>query len=335
MRCKIFLFIAIVLLSPKLEAQLVKDKDAFAKAYIKIFNQRENGFEALRKAQGDSEELKNPQSILPGSSFCAISSNAAFIAEYDFADSVAAMQFFREYKSLMNYTASLLQAKAYFQNVTARDTLYQQYLFYTDYLYTKTYQAFYFDVNTPEDEDDDMEDDKAVKKKPNTYIVGLIMHPGNAMAMLVKTAKKINDESYNKFISTMGFGNQNGIVAQKTTAQKEKNTFGSKMQLPGFATTIIENKVKDKNTYNIIAEIIFRETTLAVAQKSLDTIINKIAASLPSDYAYSYSSEDSFVEFAPSFNSARKGAPEILLKYEAVGTSGNTFKISLEIWRKF
>jgi hypothetical protein len=69
------------------DAQYIKDKSAFTKAFIAIFSQRGNGFDSLKTIQGDDDTLKYPSRILPNADRCYISSNPVFGASYKFTDS--------------------------------------------------------------------------------------------------------------------------------------------------------------------------------------------------------------------------------------------------------
>jgi hypothetical protein len=57
---RILILIAGCVLAIHTNAQYIKDKNAFANAFIKIFSQRANGFDSLAAVQGDDDTLKDP-----------------------------------------------------------------------------------------------------------------------------------------------------------------------------------------------------------------------------------------------------------------------------------
>ncbi len=321
--------------------QYIKDKNAFANAFIKIFNERGNGFDSLSKVQGEEDTLKNPSKILPQANECYVSMNAVFGGLYTFPDSVKAVSFFKELQDLLGYTAGAYKAKAVFEPLNGDPTNLGFY-FRDAGGYTENLMAVSISgngSNKKDDNDEDGEEDK-IKDTPaknQEFEVLLLIHPGGEMCYFTSAGPKITDEPVSAFINKLAF-NTDTLLAQykinKRTDLQKNSIYDSKINLSGFSTTITE--VKGKKGTGILVTTV-RDYTALTWEKFepvIDSFLQKLKAAMPADFVYQIYYDDNFIEFKPArFAKYDDKVALISLSYSILQNKKNTYRIELKISR--
>jgi FKBP-type peptidyl-prolyl cis-trans isomerase len=342
---RILILIAGCVLAIHTNAQYIKDKNAFANAFIKIFNQRANGFDSLAAVQGDDDTLKEPYKILPQTHECYVSMNSVFGGRYVFPDSIKAVNFFKELQELLRYSAGAYSADVVFEPLYA-DPFYLQFYFrdaesYTENLMTISMSAIEEGKNAEtEDGDDEEPDEAAVRNTPSKekeFEVLLLIHPGDEMSYVTSAGAKINDDAVSAFINKMAFGTDTMLTqykANKRTDQQKNIIYDSKINLKGFSTTITEVAGKKVTAIHITAFRNYSSPSWENFRSTLDSFLLKMKAAVPADYSYRIYADDNFIEFKPArFAHYNEGVASIAIKYSLLQNKKNTYRLELEITR--
>jgi len=326
----------------EINAQVVKDKNAFAQAFIKIFNESGSGFDTLIAKEVD--DYFEPKIKLPNASECFISMNHVYGAVYNFSDSLKGLAFFKEIQSLLNYTASLSGATARFETIYSMDDFFIRLYFLEPAGFTNNYMSIKFSKYTTsddefseeeEDEEKPIESSKPIQNNSDSFEVRLLLHPGASYCYYTSFGEKINDVDFKNFISQVAFGKDTALKAVKINKRivGTKNIYDSKTTIKGFTTTITE--IKDTKLTGIYTHLIKNYyTTEENFFKSVDSVILKLKAALPEYYCYEILPK--IVEFKPSLFAVKKdNDAEITLQYTAIENMKNAHKIEIYIHRKF
>lgn len=323
--------------------QYIKDKNAFAKAFIGIFNQRDNGFDSLRKVQGAEESLKNPSIVLPQANECYISMNAVFGGLYIFPDSVKAVSFFKELQDLIGYAASAYKARAVFEPLNGDPTNLGFYFRdaggYTENLMAVSISGNGSYKNDDNDEDED-EDEIKIKNTPaknQEFEVLLLIHPGGEMCYFTSAGPKITDEPVSAFINKLVF-NTDTLLTQykinKRTDPQKNSIYDSKINLSGFSTTITEVKGKKGTGIHVTTVRDYTALTWEKFEPVIDSFLQKLKAAMPADFVYQIYYDDNFIEFKPArFAKYDDKVALISLSYSILQNKKNTYRIELKISR--
>jgi FKBP-type peptidyl-prolyl cis-trans isomerase len=346
----IILIAACIITQAQAHAQYIKNKSAFAKAFIAIFSQRENGFDSLKTIQGEDDTLKNPSAILPNADLCYISTNSVFGASYKFTDSTKAEDFFKELKELINYVSGMYNATSIFEPLND-DPFYLSFYFrdasgYTNNQMTISLSQDNVKKNDDDDEDDD-NDEEATGKTTNKsdlknyqgFEVLLLIHPGSQMCYFTSYGNKIIDETYNSYINQLAFGSDTTLAQFKTNKRvdQQKNIlYDSKLNLKGFSTRITEVVGKKATGIHITASRVYTAVSWEKFENSVDSFILKLKAALPPDFVYCIYPDDYYVEFTPShFVKSDENIASIILSYSPLPDKKNSYALELEISRTY
>ncbi|OQY92528.1 MAG: hypothetical protein B6D37_14645 [Sphingobacteriales bacterium UTBCD1] len=307
--------------------QYIKDKNAFANAFIKIFNERGNGFDSLSKVQGEEDTLKNPSKILPQANKCYVSMNAVFGGLYTFPDSVKAVSFFKELQDLLGYTAGAYKARAVFEPLNGDPTNLGFYFRdaegYTENLMTISFSRSYEIENT--------------SAKNQEFEVLLLIHPGGEMCYFTSAGPKITDEPVSAFINKLAF-NTDTLLTQykinKRTDPQKNSIYDSKINLSGFSTTITEVKGKKGTGIHVTTVRDYTALTWKKFEPVIDSFLQKLKAAMPADFVYQIYYDDNFIEFKPAhFAKYDDKVASISLSYSILQNKKNTYRIELKISR--
>lgn len=227
--------------------QVVKDKDQFARTFVKIFEQRKTKFDSLMGKQdaGDLYGDYTATVTFPEASESSISLSSVYLALFNFPDSLKAVSFYKELKDLLNLSASLYSAKARFSQIYPDNPFFELFYFSNETVFTKEGSSIQLFANTPKinEQDEDEEDDQKTKiPVKKTYTVFLTLKPGGNMGIFAGAGQRSNDNELNTFISQVAFGADTALknirINQRT--QADKILYDSKIGLTGFKTVITE-----------------------------------------------------------------------------------------------
>ena len=311
---RILTLVTVCMIATEAHTQFIKDKNAFARAFIKIFNQRANGFDSLQKVQGDSETLKNPSGILPQAHECYISTNAVFGTLYIFPDSTQAVSFFKELQELLRYTAGAYSADAVYEPLNNNPFNLRFYFRetggYTENLMTIDMSRQYLGNQIKDGDEDEEEKDasgetaqKNRAEKNEGYEVGLLIHPGDEMSYFTSAGTKITDEALIDYIIKTAFGEDtllSSFRTNKRTDAQKYTVYDSKISLGGFSTKITETVGKNRTGIQLTAFRDYISPTWEKFRHTLDSFILKMKAAMPADFVYQIFENENYIEFKPS-----------------------------------
>lgn len=325
-------------------SQVVKDKNQFAKTFVKIFEQRKTGFDSLIDKQVEGGAYI-PTVKFPQVTESYISMDRIYVAHFAFPDSLKAVSFYKELKDLLNLSASLYSAKARFKTIYQDNPFLELFYFADETVFTNEGSFIQLMENTPEnkEEDDENDDEDEQKTKPTipvkkTYTVSITINPGEFMGNFTNAGERFTDNEINTFISQVAFGKDTALKNIRTNQRilQDKILYDSKIGVTGFKTVITEIKKEKVTGINVSVSkkyMMSQESFL----KEAESLLLKIKTALPSNYYYQIFNDEgsSTVEFktVPFLNSPENVA-EIEMRYSAVKGKSNEFNLELYIFRK-
>ncbi len=333
------LFITFLISSNKLHAQGTTDKQAFANAFIKVFEQRSIAFDSLKAK--DWENTYGTTVKMPGSTESYISDNMVYGALYRGSDSLKMLGFYKEMKEWLAYAASYYKATVKYSLVVPGDPHYEIFYFSDSTMFTCEGSNISFSKSNSDnqyDDDDEEEDDenKNVARK-DSFEVLLLIRPGNTVSYYTSAGDKLQDAGVKQIISQIAFGKDPWLNSIKTNkkVQKDANYYSSKLNLKGF-TAVIREAGNAKKAYLSTTLTRIYNTEEEKFMLSGDSLAIKIKTAMPAGYCYQITNEEEHVniEFRPvPFFKEVKNAPDVNLNYYRVANKQNTFKLELVIGR--
>lgn len=341
---KLFALATSILLFHRGNTQVVKDKNQFARTFVKIFEQRKTGFDSLRSKE--EEEGYIPTIKFSEANESYISMNNIYVAHFNFPDSLKAVAFYKEIKELLNLSASLYSAKARFKTIYQDNPFFELFYFANETVFTNEGSSIQLMDNTPlnnneDDEGDDDDDDE--KTKPTEpvkkiFSVLLTINPGELMGNFTNAGERLTDNEVNTFILQVAFGKDTALKNIRTNQRilQDKTLYDSKIGVTGFKTVITEIKKEKITGINVSVSkkyIMSQESFL----KEAENLLLKIKKALPSDYCYEIFNGEgsSTIEFKPvPFLNSPENVAELEMRYSAVKGKSNEFNLELYIFRK-
>jgi len=332
-------FIAFFIISNKLHAQGTTDKQAFANAFIKVFEQRSTAFDSLRTK--DWENTNGTTVKMPGSAESYISDNMIYGALYRGSDSLKMLGFYKEMKEWLAYTASFYKATVKYSQVVPGDPHYETFYFSDSTMFTcegsNISFSKSFNGNHNNDDDEEEEDKNKSVARKDSFEVLLLIRPGNTVSYYTSAGEKLEDAGVKQIISQIAFGKDPWLNSIKTNkkVQKDANYYNSKLNLKGF-TAVIREAANTKKAYLSTTLTKIYNTEEKKFMRSGDSLAIKIKTAMPAGYCYQVTNEEEHVniEFKPvPFFKEVKNAPDVNLNYYRVADKQNTFKLELVIGR--
>lgn len=321
-------------------AQVIKDKNAFAKTFIAIFSQRDNGFDSLRVDQ--DEKFEETKLKLPGANECFISDNDIYGAVYLFPDSLKALAFYKELKGLLKHTASFYKSSVRFRKMMPEEDFYE-IIYFSDSLFltnegsTISLSGITNDDEEVEDEEEEDSESKPARKPSKPFEVRLLLNPGNSGCYFTNAGIKINDPDLTNLIRVIAFGKDTALknIRINPRIEKDRTLFGSKLGLKDFETEITEIRTEKKTGINAkISRQYFMSKESFLQQ--VEKMIFKLKSALPAGYCYElfYNEQVVSVEFKLNpFVPASGKEAEIKLQYSAAEGKQDVYGITLHIFR--
>ena len=345
LKLKLFALAICILFLNRGIAQVIKDKDQFAKTFVKIFEQRKTGFDSLmgKQEEGDMYGDYTATVKFPEASETSISMNRVYLALFNFPDSLKAVSFYKELKNLLNVSASLYSAKAKFSQIYPDDPFFELFYFSNETVFTNEGSSIQIMDNTPENNQEDEEEDDDQKSKSNqpvkkTYTVFLTINPGDVMGVLTGGGQRTTDNELNTFISQVAFGKDTALknIRINKRTQADKILYDSKIGLTGFKTVITEIRKEKIAGINVSAskKYLMDEKSFL---KEAENFLLKLKAAFPANYCYEIFNGEgsSTVEFKPvPFQKTSGNEAEVEMRYSAEKGKSNEFTLELFIFRK-
>ncbi len=331
------IFILVFIISHSLPAQVIKEKQAFAEAFVRVFEQRASGFDSLKAK--DWEDSFQSIVKMPGSTESYISENLVYGALYRDSDSLKMLGLYKEIKQLLAYVASYYKASVKFKPFDAGDPYYEQFFFADSSLFTSEGSNISFFKSISDHDEDDEEDNDFREKsaRKDSFEVLLLIKPGNSISYFTSAGEKLHDAEVKQIISQIAFGSDpwlNKIKVNKRV-QKEANYYDSKLSLKGFSSEIREGTGTRSSYLTTTLTKIFN-TTEESFMRSADSLLIKVKTAMPPGFCYHIDQDEKeiLIDFKPvPFLKEMKNAPDITVIYSEIEGKKNMYRLVLKIGR--
>jgi len=312
-----FVFLFLLFVGYNSIAQTNADKDAFAEAFIKIFQQRANGFDSIANFKASTADGFDAKIKFPGAGKSLIKDNK-YLAEYTFKDSLSAVSFFSSLKIWLNYAASAYNSKALF--ILLYDDPQQLKFFLSDssgFIHAENYLSLF----------------KTKNAKP--FAIELEIDSERAMSYYTNYGDKIINPVINTLISEVSFGTdvQMAKIKKNKKQATEGFTYESTRTLPGYTASIYEYIEESEGTENKLQLIKKWTGQQKTVNQKVDSMILMLKTALPSSYCYHIDGEKQAVSFYQHPFSNEKQDAEFTIAYGLNEGEKDSYYIALIISR--
>jgi hypothetical protein len=294
------------------------EKDAFAETFIKIFQQRANGFDSITNFKVSTIEGFDAKIKFPGAEKCLIKDNK-YVAEYAFKDSMGAISFFGSLQNWLNYAASAYNSKALF--IPLYDNPRQLKFFLSDssgFIHAENYLSF------------------SQTKKVKPFTVELEIDSERAMSYYTNYGERISNSAINTFINEVGFGNDLLMTKIKKNKKKipEGYSYESTRTLPGYTASIFEYIDDESEVTENKLELVKKWSGhVKTVNQKVDSLILGLKSALPSSYCYQIDGEQQTVSFYQHPFSKEKLDAEFTITYGLNEGKKDSYYLALIISR--